>query len=64
MTPEPEKSIKELCTPLSAKIMPKGYAYSMGSIEMTREEAILKQRHSLNSRMNVSKRKDRRKERC
>jgi len=51
---------KELFRPLSAKVMPRGYAFSMGSIEMSREEQIKKQRQSIAAKSNVSKRKDRR----
>lgn len=54
-----DKTIAELCAPLSAKVMPRGYAFSMGGIEMTREEQIEKQRRSTENRHNVSLRKDR-----
>lgn len=61
MIPLHEPSIKDICAPLSAKVMPKGYAYSIGSIETTRSELIAKQRASVANSFNVGQRKDRRK---
>ena len=35
---------KKLFRPLSAKVLPRGYAFTMGSIEVSREEQINQKR--------------------
>lgn len=43
------KSIKDLCKPLSAKVMPKKYLYGPGGKRLSNKQAIAKQRQDNSS---------------
>lgn len=57
-----EKSIEELCKPLSAKVMPKKAMHNIGGREMTQSRALASQRAALsnanNAKMKRTKKKD------
>lgn len=41
-----EKSIEELCKPLSAKVMPKSVAWNIGGREMSETRQLVSQRNA------------------
>lgn len=50
-----EKSIEELCRPLSAKIMPRSAMHNIGGREMDAGRALTSQRNAIQKRLAAKK---------